>query len=165
MGSGLSHTESGTANANIDTVWKTCFVPMKWESWDPDVKEMKNVSGGLGIDSTFTFVMNDGAEFQTRLVDVLDEKSHKALIFSTSLVCGLLELRGEIELTERSEVTEIQYNFSIGGCMACVASSNTRIEQEIVNGVKVGLANIIDMSEKANSMTSPDGVSINKIKG
>lgn len=121
---------------------------------------MTNVSGPLQVGTTFTFLMNDGKSFETCILDVCEETRHnrkfKSLIFSTSLLCGALEFRGEIMMTQSDPTlekvirTDIQYAFNAHGCCACLLGLNSNIQREVANGVKVGLANIIRISDQAS---------------
>ena len=48
---------SGTTKASPEKIWKTCFEHMKWEIWDPDLEEVKDVKGGCEEGATCTFIM------------------------------------------------------------------------------------------------------------
>ena len=50
---------------------------------------------------------------------------------------------------ERVARTDIQYAFTAHGCCACLLGLNSNIQREVANGVKVGLANIINISDNA----------------
>lgn len=42
-------------------IWETCFAPMKWELWDPDMEKMVNVNGdGVNDGTEVKFYMKDG---------------------------------------------------------------------------------------------------------
>ena len=112
------------------------------------------MSGPLQVGTTFTFMLKNGSSFESRILDVLEEESRKSLIFSSSLLCGAIELRGEIEMTEENMRTNIQYAFSTHGCCAGFVSLNSNVQREIANGVRVGLANIIRISEEAEGAST-----------
>lgn len=54
---------SATVRATPATIWSSCFEPMKWESWDPDLRELKDVSGPCDSGTTCTFAMNVSGYF------------------------------------------------------------------------------------------------------
>ena len=150
-------TREGTAQAHPSTIWRTCFAPMRWETWDPDVERLENVetnSHGTGLfnGNTFTFVMKTGTSIPTTVSDVVENES---LVFSGSLLGGLVGFQGRIDMTPTdttgddggAPTTHIKYSFGmngfLGGVLGWVKSG------EVVNGTEQGLANIIKMSEEA----------------
>lgn len=68
----------------------TCF---KWESWDPDLKEMQDVKGACANGSTCTFLMNDGSQIPVSLSNV---EKNKSLTFSGGMFGGLLSFKADV---------------------------------------------------------------------
>ena len=87
---------SANVAATPETIWNTCFVPMKLESWDPDLKDMIDVTGGCENGTTCTFVMKDGLNVPTTLSNV---EKNKSLTFSGGMAGGLLKFEGNILIT------------------------------------------------------------------
>lgn len=93
---------SSTAKATPQTIWVTCFVPMKWEMWDPDVKELRDTSGGCDNGTTTTFVMNDGSSFPMTLSNVVENKS---VDFTGCMFGGMLKAEGRVKIEVVDEST------------------------------------------------------------
>jgi hypothetical protein len=135
------------AEATPQTIWKTCFEPMKWESWDPDVKELKDVSGPCMNGTTMNFVMVTGPSPMCTLSNVVE---NSALTFSGKMAGGAVKFAGTILLTpepDDSGKTTVDYTFEISGCVGAIASRFK--SKDIIGGTESGLANIVRLSEEA----------------
>ena len=107
---------SANVAATPETIWNTCFVPMKWESWDPDLKDMIDVTGGCENGTTCTFVMKDGNNIPTTLSNV---DTNKSLTFSGGMAGGLLKFEGNILITPvdaSNSKIDYKYVYSIQCC-------------------------------------------------
>lgn len=135
--------------ATAATIWTSCFVDMKWERWDPDVEAVKDVVGGLADGSTFTFVMKDGPVKETpcKLSNVKDAES---LTFSGAAMGGLMSFSGTITLAPNDGGgTHVKYEFGLGGPLGMLV--NVLPGAAVVDGVEGGLANIVRISEEAQT--------------
>ena len=165
----MSFSKIGKTRASAQHVWKTCFAPMKWESWDPDLIGMKDVSGPCETGTTFTFIMKEGGKEFSSVIDEAEENRY--ISFTSSMFCGCVKLTGEIALKPQpnGEGTEIEYGFETHGCLGYVCNLQTipsslslqththththrwiiagAISKHIEEGVEGGLGNIIYISE------------------
>ncbi len=93
---------SSNVAATPETIWETCFVPMKWETWDPDLKELKDVSGGCEEGTTCIFAMKDGSDIPITLSNVVKEKS---VDFSGGVMGGMIGAVGKVVITPVTSMT------------------------------------------------------------
>ncbi len=87
---------SATVAATPETIWSTCFEDMKWESWDPDLVEVKDVSGACENGTTCIFAMKDGNNIPITLSNV---ETNKSLNFAGGVLGGILSAQGKIVIT------------------------------------------------------------------
>ncbi len=87
---------SSTVSATPETIWETCFVPMKWEEWDPDLNEVKEASGGCEDGTTCIFAMKDGNDIPITLSNVV---ANKSLTFSGGMLGGMIGAEGKVLIT------------------------------------------------------------------
>lgn len=132
--------------ATPSTIWKTCFAPMKWELWDPDLKELTEVSGACVNGTTMNFIMQTGQVVPVTLSNVVQNQS---LTFSGKMALGLVKFEGTVVLSSSSESTKtnVDYTFGISGCIGSIISKATW--KDIVEGTENGLKNIVKLSEEA----------------
>mmetsp|Transcript_4184 Transcript_4184/g.9107 ORF Transcript_4184/g.9107 Transcript_4184/m.9107 type:complete len:187 (+) Transcript_4184:155-715(+) len=129
-------------------IWETCFAPMKWELWDPDMEKMVNVNGdGVNDGTEVKFYMKDGKKIKISLANCI---KYQSVYFSGKYgTCMPATSKIQIIPIEDSEKiqTEIVYSFELNGCVgSCVTAM---YEPMLVNGTEVGLCNIKKLSEKA----------------
>eukprot|EP00560_Eucampia_antarctica_P000031 CAMPEP_0197833382 /NCGR_PEP_ID=MMETSP1437-20131217/18862_1 /TAXON_ID=49252 ORGANISM="Eucampia antarctica, Strain CCMP1452" /NCGR_SAMPLE_ID=MMETSP1437 /ASSEMBLY_ACC=CAM_ASM_001096 /LENGTH=114 /DNA_ID=CAMNT_0043437405 /DNA_START=82 /DNA_END=423 /DNA_ORIENTATION=+ len=97
------------------TIWSACFEQMKWDVWDPDVKEMKDVSGGCVNGTTFVFVMHDGSMIPMELRNVVNNTSLSAF---GSIKGGAIKLELDIVISPiDASNSNINYIFQLKGCL------------------------------------------------
>jgi len=78
---------SATVKATPETIWSTCFEPMKWESWDPDLNAVSDVSTDCCEEgTTCVFEMKDGSNIPITLSNV--EKNFLLLIYVFTCFIG-----------------------------------------------------------------------------
>ena len=139
----MTTTRKALANVDPATIWRTCFVPMKWETWDPDVNKLENVKGGCTEGATFDYVMKDGMRAKATLSDVVENRS---LTFSGSLMGGLVGFQGILRLIPKDDAnTEIEYEFGMKGFLGSIAGYFSKTK--IVHGVEEGLRRIVNIAE------------------
>ena len=98
---------SETVVATPETIWKTCFEHMKWEIWDPDLTEVKDVSGGCENGTTCIFSMKDGADIPITLSNV---EALKSLNFKGGAYGGIISAEGKVLITPiDASTTKIDY--------------------------------------------------------
>ena len=143
---------TGTAKSSAQMIWDTCFKPMKWETWDIDIKGMQDVSGGCESGTTFKFHMNDDKMLPIVLSDVEEPKS---LTFSGKFLGGAIGVKGTILLEESPEqTTKIAYTFGLTGILGAMAGAAG--SKQIAQGTQAGLDNIIRLSEQASGTAKPN---------
>jgi hypothetical protein len=136
---------SATVAATPATIWQTCFAPMKWESWDPDLKAVTDVSGGCEEGASCNFAMNDGSDIPMTLSNVEENKS---LDFKGSVLFGIVRAEGKVRIAPVDDATsKIDYSFELLGFAGSVVTALKR--SEVVEGTKGGLDNMVKMSEEA----------------
>ncbi|KAL3780529.1 hypothetical protein HJC23_004516 [Cyclotella cryptica] len=136
---------SATAAATPETIWKTCFEPMKWESWDPDLKETRDTEVGCKEGATCTFVMNDGNVIPVTLSNV---QKNKSLNFSGGLFGGILKFVGKVSISPvDSASSKIEYSFALNGLIGPIISFLKK--DDVVGGTQGGLDNMVKLSEEA----------------
>ena len=145
-----------TANAvaaTPETIWRTCIESMKWESWDRDLREVCDVSGtGLCMEgTTCTFCMKDGQDLAIKLTNVIINES---VDFNGSFMNGLLRAEGKVRImpnanadSSLSSTSQIKYSFELLGVVGMLAMMFKK--NEVVDGTRVGLDNMVRMSEEA----------------
>eukprot|EP00533_Pseudo-nitzschia_delicatissima_P014687 CAMPEP_0197283926 /NCGR_PEP_ID=MMETSP1432-20130617/25180_1 /TAXON_ID=44447 /ORGANISM="Pseudo-nitzschia delicatissima, Strain UNC1205" /LENGTH=146 /DNA_ID=CAMNT_0042750925 /DNA_START=50 /DNA_END=490 /DNA_ORIENTATION=+ len=136
---------SSSVSATPETIWETCFVPMKWEEWDPDLNEVKDASGGCEDGMTCVFAMKDGNDIPITLKDVVPNKS---LTFSGGMLGGAIGATGIVLITPVDATTsKIDYSFELSGCLGGIFGKLNA--KAIVEGTEGGLANMVKLSEEA----------------
>jgi len=118
---------------------------MKWEQWDPDLIEVKDVSGGCVDGTTCVFAMKNGSDVPITLCDVVENES---LTFKGSAAGGMLSCVGTIKISKvDNKTSKIDYTFEISGCVGFLLSTfNNKV---VVEGTEHGLENIVKLSEEA----------------
>ena len=117
---------------------------MKWESWDPDVKVLSNVSGPCENGTTCLFEMKDGSNLLATLSNV---KENESVVFSGGMY-GLLSFKGSIDMKEaEGGGTDITYEFTLSGPVGYAIGWLKKSYVE--NGTRDGLANIVKNAEAA----------------
>ena len=136
---------SATVAATPETIWQTCFAPMKWESWDPDLKAVTDVSGGCEDGTTCIFAMKDGNNIPIKLSNVVKNES---VDFSSGMFYGLLGAEGKVKISSLDDDTsKIDYSFELKGFLGSIVSVVKK--KECVEGTEGGLANMVKLSEDA----------------
>mmetsp|Transcript_21210 Transcript_21210/g.30358 ORF Transcript_21210/g.30358 Transcript_21210/m.30358 type:complete len:146 (-) Transcript_21210:139-576(-) len=136
---------SATVAATPSTIWETCFAPMKWETWDPDVLEVKDVSSGCEDGCTCVFAMKDGNDIPITLSNV---KKNESVDFSGGALGGLLSAEGKVLITVVDDATsKIDYSFELKGFLGAIVGVVKK--KECVEGTEDGLANMVKLSEAA----------------
>jgi hypothetical protein len=145
-----------TANAvaaTPETIWRTCIESMKWESWDPDLREVRDISGtGLCVEgTTCIFCMKDGQDLAIKLTNVIINES---VDFNGSFMNGLLRAEGKVRImpnanadSSLSSTSQIKYSFELLGVVGMLAMMFKK--NEVVDGTRVGLDNMVRMSAEA----------------
>lgn len=90
------HEVSATVAATPETIWNTCFEHMKWETWDPDLTEVKDVSGACENGTTCVFAMKDGSNFPITLSNT---EKYKSLNFAGGVFGGIVSAEGKIVIS------------------------------------------------------------------
>ena len=145
---------------------------MKWEIWDPDVKELLKVSPQPACcenGTTFLFVMQDGTKVPTKLQDVIKNRS---VTFAGSFLGGAMGFSGTLVLTPQggeggdgttsSTTTKVDYSFELLGCVGSIFSMLN--SKAVVGGTEKGLANIVSLSEEAKRRAKLNRVLIMNIQ-
>jgi hypothetical protein len=93
------------------TSYLLLILASQWESWDPDLKETKDVVGGCENGTTCTFVMNDGNNIPVLLSNV---KQNTSLTFSGGMFAGLLKFEGRVLISPiDSSTSKIDYRYVV----------------------------------------------------
>lgn len=140
---------SARAAATPETIWRTCFEPMKWEQWDPDLREVKDVSGDGRCEegTTCIFAMNDGQEIPITMTNVVRNKS---VDFRGGFLRGAIRAEGKVRITPVDPSTsEIYYSFELSGFVGMLVTMLKR--REVVGGTKGGLDNMVKLAEEAQA--------------
>ena len=141
---------SATVAATPATIWETCFAPMKWESWDPDLKEVKDSSGGCEEGTTCIFEMNDGTNFPIKLSNV---KKNESVDFSGSGAGGMIKAVGKVVISPVDcSTSKIDYSFELKGLIGSIVAFVKK--KECVEGTEGGLENMVKLSEEAQKSSS-----------
>ena len=136
---------SETVKATPETIWSSCFEKMKWETWDPDVKELKDVSGGCVNDTSFVFVMNDGTNFPMKLSNVTE---FQTLTATGSSAGGLIKASLTVLISPvDAKSSKIDYSFGLTGLVGAMVGFFKK--KGVVHGTEAGLANMVKISEEA----------------
>lgn len=136
---------SAIVEATPETIWETCFAPMRWEQWDHNIKQLKNLSGGCENGTTCIFEQKDGKKFSFALSNVTKNQS---LDFSGVALGGTIKANGKILITPVDNFnTKIDYSFELSGSVGFVVAVLKK--RAVVEGTEGGLANIAMMSEVA----------------
>lgn len=136
---------SAVVQAAPETIWETCFAPMRWESWDHNLNRLKDVSGPCEDGTTCTFERKDGRDFSFVLSDVAINKS---LTFSGVSMGGAIKAEGKISIVPiDAAFTKLEYSFELSGTVGFVVAVLRK--GAVVEGTEGGLANMVRMSEEA----------------
>lgn len=141
-----------TVKATPSVIWKTCFTPMKWEMWDPDIVGLEDVNGNCANGTTFTFIMKEGS-IQKIPAALSDVKENESVRFVGAVLGGTMKFDGFIEIsstpsspTDGGE-TNVKYTFDMFGPLGSVV--NWLNPKPVTGGVEKGLENIKNLSEAA----------------
>ena len=118
---------------------------LRWETWDHNLRQLRDVSGGCEDGTTCVFVPKDGHEFQFTLSDV---EKHKTLTFSGVAAWGTVRCEGRVRITPVDRFsTKLEYSFGISGSVGFVVALLRT--DDVVTGTEAGLANMVRLSEQA----------------
>ena len=115
--------------------------------------QVENATGCCDEGTTMVFHMNDGGKFDMKCEDV---RIHQQLQFSGSFACGCVKAVGRFELCPTGNSrpghpeTEISYTFTLSGLLGGLFGMMVG-KDAIVKGTKDGLANVVAMSERAET--------------
>lgn len=136
---------SARVTATPSTIWEACFAHMKWERWDPDLAEVKDVSGGCENGTKCVFAMKDGNDIPIELSNV---KKNESVDFSGGGLGGLLRAEGKVQITPIDDAnSKIDYSFEVKGLIGSIFGIIKK--KECVEGTEGGLANMVKLSEAA----------------
>lgn len=123
---------------------------MQWESWDHNIIKLKDVSGGCEEGTTCIFEQKDGNNFSFTLSNV---EKNKCLTFSGVALGGTIKAEGKILITPVDNFsTKIDYSFELSGTVGFVVAILKK--RAVVEGTENGLANIVQLSERAQGSES-----------
>ena len=98
---------SSTVAATPETIWESCFADMKWETWDPDVRECKDASGPCENGTTAVLAMTNGTDFPITLSEVVFGKS---VTFSGALLGGMMGCKGVVGISPvTAKTSQVDY--------------------------------------------------------
>jgi Polyketide cyclase / dehydrase and lipid transport len=133
--------------ASPATIWEACFAPMTWETWDPDVAHIENVSGGLVTGTSFEFIMKEGPVKNIPVV-LTDVKEHEVIKYVGSVLKGAMKFDSLVEIFQLdAHTSRVRYSFDMFGVLG--STVNYLNPKAVTNGVDGGLANIKRLSEEA----------------
>mmetsp|Transcript_5291 Transcript_5291/g.12008 ORF Transcript_5291/g.12008 Transcript_5291/m.12008 type:complete len:152 (+) Transcript_5291:181-636(+) len=136
---------SAIVEATPETIWDTCFAPMRWELWDHNIKKLTDVSGGCDDGTTCIFEQKDGKNFSFTLSNV---EKNKRVDFSGVALGGTIKAEGKVLITPVDNFsTKIDYSFELSGSVGFVVAILKK--RAVVEGTEGGLANMVKMSEEA----------------
>ncbi|KAK1742230.1 hypothetical protein QTG54_006795 [Skeletonema marinoi] len=136
---------SAIISAPPTLIWNTCLAPMKWQEWDHNIHQLRDVSGGCSNGTTAIFEQKDGKEFAFTLHDVEEDR---CVMFSGQALGGTLKAEGKIVITPIDNFsTRIEYSFELSGTIGFVVALLRK--RDVVEGTEAGLRNIVKMVEKA----------------
>lgn len=138
---------SAIIEAPPSTIWNTAIAPMKWQDWDHNIQQLRDVSGKCENGTTAIFEQTDGKEFLFTLHDV---EEYKCVIFSGRALGGTLKAEGKIVITPIDNFsTRIEYSFELSGTIGFVVALLRK--RAVVEGTEAGLRNIVKMAEEAQA--------------
>ena len=138
----------GIAKATPETIWKSCFEPMKWETWDADLDRLEDVSGKMANGTTMIFVLTDGVKVPTRVENCVDNER-----FTFRGKLGPMEFHGTVILTPVDDcATNIRFTIGIEGCLGAIFHFFKK--EANVSNTEKGLENMIRISEEAQKSKS-----------
>jgi hypothetical protein len=136
--------------ASPATVWKTCIADMKWEKWDEDVVCLEGVDKGLTEGGNIVFVMKEGQAIPKIPVKLTTVKENELVEYTGRVLHGLMLFEGSIEISAKDEYTSrIKYSFGMTGLLG--RPINWYNPFPVVQGTETGLANMVRLSEEAQS--------------
>eukprot|EP00580_Thalassiosira_gravida_P014271 CAMPEP_0201685022 /NCGR_PEP_ID=MMETSP0494-20130426/52945_1 /ASSEMBLY_ACC=CAM_ASM_000839 /TAXON_ID=420259 /ORGANISM="Thalassiosira gravida, Strain GMp14c1" /LENGTH=152 /DNA_ID=CAMNT_0048168849 /DNA_START=106 /DNA_END=564 /DNA_ORIENTATION=- len=137
---------SAVVEASPETIWETCFAPMRWESWDHNLLQLKNTSGPCQNGTTTTFLRKNGAtNFHFTLSNVTP---HRTLNFSGVALGNTIKAEGKIVILPIDNVyTKIDYSFELSGSVGFVVAIMRK--GDVVEGTEDGLKNMVRLAEEA----------------
>jgi len=131
--------------ATPETIWETCFAPMTWETWDPDLNKVKDLSGACEEGTTCVFAMADGNDIPITLSNVVKNRS---VTFAGGVMGGIVGAVGTVVITPVTSTTsKIDYSFELNGCLGGLFGLLNK--KGVVEGTQGGLDNMIKLSEEA----------------
>jgi hypothetical protein len=131
------------------TIWKVCFADMKFDKWDPDVKEMIDVTGGCENGTEFKFVMEEGP-IKIVPCKLSDVKENESLRFTGAAAGGMIKFDGLIEITPKdAESSHIKFSFVMKGLLGTPIMWLS--PRPAVEGTEGGLQNMVRLSEEAQN--------------
>lgn len=136
-------TRIAETELSVARIWARLSV-MDWQAWDPDVQAMKDIKGGLAQDASFTYILNNGIEFQSRFDRVSPQKE---IHWSGSAKWGLLGYRAALNFTEMPNGCRIDYQFEMTRPFGWVV--NWRYYDLVIHGVEEGLNGILREAAKS----------------
>ena len=133
--------------ASPATIWKACFAPMKWETWDPDITHLDNVLGGsLATGTSFDFVMRDSSIEKIPVV-LTNVQENEVIKYEGRVLQGAMKFDATIEISSLDENhSTVRYSFEMFGVLGSVIHFFN--PKPVTNGVETGLANIKRLSEE-----------------
>jgi hypothetical protein len=133
--------------ASPATIWKACFAPMKWETWDHDITHIENLPGTLATGTAFEFVMRDGPIPRIPVI-LTDVKEYEVVKYEGSVLHGAMKFHAVIEINPVEEnVSSVKYSFDMFGILG--STIHYLNPKPVTGGVETGLANIKRLSEEA----------------
>ncbi len=117
---------------------------MKWQEWDHNLHQLRNVSGNCENGTTAIFEQKDGKEFLFTLHDVTKDQ---CVMFSGKALGGTLKAEGKIVITPIDNFsTRIEYSFELSGAIGFVVALLRK--RDVVEGTEGGLRNMVKMVEE-----------------
>jgi len=141
------YVQACEVNASPATVWKACFAPMKWETWDPDITHLDNPLGGsLATGTSFDFVMKDSS-IQKIPVVLTNVNEYEVIKYEGRVLQGAMKFDATIEISPMGEnLSSVRYSFEMFGVLGSVIHFFN--PKPVTHGVEMGLANIKRLSEE-----------------
>eukprot|EP00434_Breviolum_minutum_P015396 symbB.v1.2.013566.t1/scaffold963.1/size148485/6 len=128
--------------ASTEIIWSFLGDLQRWPEWDPDIKSISEVQGGLTEGGTFLLHM----ESMSVPITFRDVRPNESARWAGSTLSGCVVCEGIFHLQQvDAQRTKFDYSFGITGCLGCLVTQMK--QKEIVTGVEVGLDNIKKFSE------------------
>ena len=143
------YVQACEVKASPATIWKTCFAPMKWENWDPDITHLENNLRGdvaLATGTSFDFVMKESS-IQKIPVVLTEVREYEVIKYEGRVLQGAMKFDATIEVSPISEtLSSVRYSFEMFGVLGSVIHFFN--PKPVTHGVEMGLANIKRLSEE-----------------